>query len=399
VTNFRDKRTQWNGSQLSYFLHITQPSDTREDLYCLTLAQTEALIAVIEHWRYLTRWLDDDPDMAISQSAVFTFVNDTQRRLMMPCGSDNIIVLSQFTPDGDYQESTDGGATYHDAPNRDPRNAVPLPPPFLPPGTEEAECTYADAIVNQFINGWINGTGDGEDLATVIEGILAFLAGILGAVGAVVAVIVLAIAASVVDITVAAWKAAFTSDVWDRLRCNIHDNQQPDGSFTAADIDAIYARIGDEETGVVLISLQQIVAALGWQGMTIAARSGVGSPTADCACSDACGTNWEVMGASHGTIIDAGDDFITVEASNAGGNYYVLIHSVPDTDCCLIHSSELISGSAPTLTGWTDCGTTPTEGAPQHTGIFGYDNYCVNYFQQQGAAPFTVKISFLPCPP
>lgn len=396
MTNFKPNHTAWVGSQLSYSDHISNPSEVREDLYCLTLAQTEALIAVIEHYRFRSRWIDDDTMLT---DEIIQFVNDTQRRLMMPCGSDNIIVISQFDPMGHYEESTDGGATYHENPNNDPRNAVTIPPPFLPPDTIEADCTYADSIVNMMINEWINATGEGEDLATVIEGILGFLGGVLGAVGAIVGVIVLAIAAAVVSITVAAWKDAFTTDVWDRLRCNLHDNMGSDGSFTQSGVDAIYSRLGDEETGIVLLSLQTMIAALGWQGLTIAARAGRGSPTADCTCSDACAASWEIMGASHGTIIDSDDVSITVEASNAGGNYYVLIHTVPSSDCCLIHSSELISGSAPTLTGWTDCGTTPTEGAPQHTGIFGYDNYCVNYFQQQGAGPFTVKITFLPCPP
>jgi len=403
VTKFRDKRTQWQGGQLSYFLHITQPSERREDLYCLTLVQTEALIAVIEHWRYLTRWLDDDPEIPLSQSTVFQFVNDIQRRLMMPCGSDNTIILSQYTPDGDYQESTDGGITYHDAPEHDPRNSVPLPPPFLPPGTVEAECTYADAIVNQFINSWINATGDGEELATIIAGILSFLAGLLGAAGAVVAVIVLAIAATVVQGTVAAWKAAFVSEVWDRFRCNLHDNQQTDGSFNAADVDAIYARLADEETGVVLISLQQMVAALGWQGLTIAARTGVGSPTADCACEGDCTSSQWNLGAwngttyvSPGTLIDSGTDFLEVQSVDRGdGEQWVYVTSDDDNICCDL-VVEITEGTAVASSGWVviNCGTS------RH-----YDNFAAaglsplsnkNAIGIGSSTVFTAKVSFNP---
>jgi len=345
VTKFREDGTRWKGSQLSYFLHVIQPSEVREDLYCLTLVQTEALIAVIEHWRYLTRWLDDAPDDPLSQSAIFQFVDDTQRRLMMPCGSDNIIIIAQFTPSGVYQESTDGGATYHDAPDHDPRNGVILPPPFLPPDTVEAECTYADSIVNMLINEWINATGDGEDLATVITGILGFLGGLLGAVGAVVAVIVLVIAASVVEGTVAAWKAAFTGEVWDRLRCNLHDNQQPDGSFTAADVDAIYERLGEEETGLVLISLQQMVAAAGWQGLTIAARAGRGSPTAECCTEEGCATDWVTL---YGTETDRSPTTIDVTAvfNGADSKYHAQIQSpgADENTCCTIDFNDTIGG-------------------------------------------------------
>jgi len=263
----------------------------------------------------------------------------------MPCGSDNIIIISQFTPDGDYQESTDGGATYHDAPDRDPRNAVTLPPPFLPPGTVEAECTYADSVVNIFLNEWINATGDGEDLATVIAGILTFLAGLLGAIGAVVAVILLAIAASVVEGTVTAWKAAFTSDVWDRFRCNLHNNMQSDGSFTAADIDAIYEQLAVDETGLVLISLQQAVAAAGWQGMTVASRAGRGSPTAECCVEEGCATDWVVLygteTARTSTTID-----VTAVFNGADSKYHAQVQS-PGADmdiCCTIDFNDTISG-------------------------------------------------------
>jgi len=373
--------------------------DTREDLYCLTLAQTEALIAVIEHWRYLTRWLDDDPETALSFAAVSQFVNDTQRRLMMPCGSDNIIVISQFTPDGDFQESTDGGATYHDAPNHDPRNAVPLPPPFLPEGTEEAECTYADAIVNQFINSWINATGDGEELATVITGILGFLAGLLGAVGAVVAVVVLAIAASVVSGTVAAWKAAFTSAVWTRFRCNLHDNQQPDGSFTAADVDAIYARLGDEETGIVLISLQQMVAALGWQGLTVAARTGVGSPTADCDCFDGIRVYVSPGG---GTEDDWDGTWLTATPVHDGDHYTLFVQTTPDTETldvnnCGFYEVEILSGTLSVSdSAYRPCGG----GSLTPIGLTPLDVICTCQLALRNLedAPFQLRVRALACP-
>lgn len=319
----------------------------------------------------------------------------------MPCGDDNVILLSQFTPDGDYQESTDGGETYHDAPAKDPRNSVTIPPPFLPPDTEEAECTYADSIVNQFINAWINATGEGEDTATVIEGMLSFLAGILGAVGGIVAAIVLAIAASVVATTVVAWKAAFTSDVWDRFRCNLHDNQQADGSFTASDVDAIYSRLGDEETGIVLISLRQMVAALGWQGLTISARSGFGSPNADCCGTEACDhSDWFVYDANAG-IINTGTrtaTFVEIESQIRGdGKYYVIFLS-PDADqCCDLINSTVAADSqidavvgAASLAYYNPCGDDPAN-IVLGTYPMTVGTYNANAFLFRGDSTFTLQ--------
>lgn len=394
MTNFKPNKTVWVGSQLSYLDHISEPSEAREDLYCLTLAQTEALIAVIEHYRYRSRWIDDD---TILTTEIVQFVNDTQRRLMMPCGSDNIIVLSQFDPTGHYEESTDGGVTYHEAPLRDPRNSVTLPPPFLPPGTEEAECTYADAIVNQFINSWINATGEGEDLATVIAGILSFLAGIFGSVGAIVAAVVLSIAASVVAGTVIAWKEAFTSDVFDRLRCNLHDNQQADGSFTAADVDAIYARLGDEETGIVLISLQQMVAALGWQGLTIAARTGVGSPTADCACSD----RLRVYVNNVGTEDAWEDDTLSCSPQFAAGYYQVWVQLTNsyvfgdvDYSLCATFDYTVTSGTMDSVAAIWVCPST----SPSDPGLTPISDFCCSLVAFKSTVPFTLDVWAVDCP-
>jgi len=400
VKRFADDHTRAKMVQLGYEEHITEPNDTREDLYCLTMPQSKALIAVIDIYRYATRWFHEDE---IDLDVLEAFVDDTQRRLMMPCGSDNEIVLSQFTPDGVYQESTDGGTTYHDAPGRDPRNNVPLPPPFLPPETEEAECTYADAIVNQFINSWINATGDGEELAEVIAGMLAFLSGIFGIFGAVIAVIVLGIASSIVLGTVAAWKAAFTTEVWDRFRCNLHDNQQADGSFTAADVDVIYTRLADDETGIVLISLQQMVAALGWQGLTIAARSGVGSPTADCACEGDCSSSQWNLGAwdgstyvSPGTLVDTGSDFLEVESVDRGdGEQWVYITSDDDAICCDL-VVEITEGSAVASSAWVviNCGTSRHYSNFAAAGLSPLSNK--NAIGIGSSTVFTAKVSFNP---
>lgn len=379
----KDKRTQWKGDVLDYYALIENPSVEREDLYCLTFQQTKALISAIDLYRYITRWEFG----AIDAHEVEIFVNDAQRRLMMPCGSDNIIVMSRWTPEGHYQESSDSGETWVDAPQHDPRNNVTIPPPFLPDGTIEPDCTYADSIVNNMINAWINATGDGEDLANVIAGILGFLAGLLGAFGAVVATIVLGIGSSIVAGTVAAWKEAWTTEVWDRFRCNLHDNMSADGSFTQENVDAIYSRIGDEETGIVLISLQRMVAAVGWQGLTIAARYGYGSPEADCSCEEPSGV-WFVNNSAGTTEIfpDAFGVF-TVECDDfASGGYYGNVQfmenvEVPFEPC---HSLTVVSSTGgATLSTILDC----------HTGASNPLSSCAVLVQFFSSTPWTVTFT------
>jgi len=294
----------------------------------------------------------------------------------MPCGSDNVVLLSQWTPDGHYQESTDGGETYHDAPARDPRNNVPLPPPFLPPDTVDETCTYADSIVNKLINDWINATGSTEDQATVIEGIISFLAGIFGAFGVVAAAITLGIAIVIVAFTVAAWKAAFVSDVWDRLRCNIAAHMGADGSFTQSDVDSIYSQIGVDETGIVKISLQGMIAAMGWQGLTAAARSGGGSPTASCDCEecDGCDTSdWviqeDIGSYVYGTLNGSSDcNHLIVDQSTPGGdgNYYIKVFAPSNLVGCEVVNLTTSGSPSGLLVAWDLPGE--TQGTFAHSG-------------------------------
>jgi len=388
VKIFKPNKTAWVGSQLSYRDHVSSPSEFREDLYCLTLAQSEALIAVIEHYRYLTRWIDDDEDNPLTQTLVMRFVDDTQRRLMMPCGSDNVIVLTQWTLNGHFQESTDDGATWHDAPNHDPRRNVPLPPPFLPPDTEDESCTYADSIVNKLINDWINNTGTTEDEATVIEGIVSFLGGVFGAFGVVAVAITLGIAIVIVAFTIAAWKAAFVSDVWDRLRCNLKDHMGSDGTFTQDQVDAIYDQIGTDETGIVRISLQSMIAALGTQGLTIAARAGHGAPDADCAC-DECDCPYEDWILA-GTFVSCDGNSVTVDSVEFGGDQVVYMTYGPghtrDPEICKSVTSTFDVTGHSSVRGNNACHT--------DTVSFVGANVCACQHFFSDSSPFQIQITY-----
>ena len=400
MTKYADNHTRAKMVQIGYEELITSPDDTREDLYCLTMPQTKALIAVIDIYRYRTRWWYDDlPDLDLLRQ----FVDDTQRRLMMPCGDDNTILLSQFTPDGHYQTSPDGGETWSDTPERDPRNSVPLPPPYLPPDTTDESCTYADSVVNVLIEQWIHATADDENQQTVIDGIIGFLAGIFGAVGNIPAVIVLAIAITVVAFTIAAWKAAFVTEVWDRLRCNIKDNIGEDGSFTQDNVDSIYSRIQSEETGIVQVSLAQMVAALGWQGMTIAARRGYGSATADCSCGEGCEDSllWDIKAPQNpdqGSIISTGRTASNLQIDGlvvgGDGNYYVQLVAPSSADCCTLTGIGTTGSGAGLLVAWDLCGETPGSYAHSSGTLSDVIGPSICGLMVRTSSPQTVTLSF-----
>lgn len=110
------------------------------------------------------------------------------------------------------------------------------------------------------------------------------------------------------------------------------------------------------------------------------------------------GLNWDIFGANHGVILSQGAGSLTIEASDGGnGNYYVMIKSANQDSCSYISSYDVLSGTVDQTgdASWTDCGEPQVEGVPQHPfGLFGFDSYCVNYFQIQSSLPFTVKIIF-----
>ena len=69
----------------------------------------------------------------------------------MSCGCGNDGTLSRYTEDGDYQVSYDGGATWVDAPNQDPRNNVTLlPPPPIEGDIADEKCKAANSVVAMF---------------------------------------------------------------------------------------------------------------------------------------------------------------------------------------------------------------------------------------------------------
>jgi len=391
----KNKRTQWKGDQLVFDDLIAEPNSVEECLYCLTVPQTKALIAAIELYRYVTRWIGS----GVNSAEVEGFVNDTQRRLMVACCDENAIPIGMFTPEGHYQESVDGGETYSDAPLNDPRNAYPIPPPFLPEGTVEPDCTYADSVVNHMINSWINATGEGETTANAISGMLVFIGSLFSASGAGILITLLfALAAAIVAFGVEAWKDAFVPEVWDRLRCNIHDNMGADGSFTQENVDAIYERIGEEETGIAALSLRMMIAAVGWQGLTIAARYGVGSTDADCDCNvyeriyvstgGGTETDWDGEWLYASPVADGDHYTLFVQRSNPSGAL--------DENYCCYFEFELLTGTMDlTNSAIRMCGA----GSLTPIGLTPTTELCACQVAARNfeAVPFTVRVRAIAC--
>jgi len=125
------------------------------------------------------------------------------------------------------QVTVDGGATWIDVPELDPRNPIyqlPADP------TDNPQCDAAERAINQLadeINVFLNTTSALQVVNTLLDALLLLLPG-FGLIAGVIWVVVealLAIGSSVIA-------AAFTSDVYDGLKCLWYDRVGSDGIMT-----------------------------------------------------------------------------------------------------------------------------------------------------------------------
>lgn len=372
---------------------------TGECEYCLTDAQVQMILSIVDYYGWPTRWFSSDG--LIDQTVIDHLQGGLIERLMMGCCPDNSI-LTRYTNDGHYQQSGDGGSTWSDAPNADPRNPQPYFPPYLPDGTIDASCTYADSVVNLIKDQLVGNIEDDATASQIISTIISVVAAIMGAlsetvIGTLIAAVMGAIAIAIVTLTVPLFQAAMTTDVWDRLRCNISEHVESDGTFTQDDIDAIYAQITTDETGIALLFLHGVIAAFSMVGLSNAANAGYGAPDAEC-CATGCDiSTWDAVGVS--TVVSGTKTTFSCEI-DAGlaidGFYYAEFTSPDSGHCCNVSvqsdgsgNLHIVSG-APDVSAYSACGHDPSDFGGFISLGFGVFN--MNGFYYRGNAPFRILI-------
>lgn len=367
--------------------------------YCLTDAQVQMILSIVDFFGWSTRWYSESG--TIDQQTINELKGGLVDALMNNCCDDDGTIF-RFTTDGKYQSSVDGGVTWVDAPQSDPRASQPVYPPFLPPGATGAQCTYADGLKEYIKQGLVDQMEESQTVAEIMSNIIGLLAGIGAAltptiIGPIVFAILGALIAYIVAHSVDTFKAAFTDDVWNRLKCNIKKNISSDGTVTQANLDAIYAKIGTDETGVTALFLRAVVASMGPILMTNAARQGMGDPDADCSvCDEFCGDDW--FWDQEGAIItyNSDDKTVTVESVNGGAFYYMALQG----DHCCSMVAEVTTGAISHFFGrWNSCEDfTPDyahEDNPEWTSTaFGSLTGTGSAIFGRSVTPFTVTITF-----
>jgi len=365
---FKPSHTAWNGDQLDYDALILNPNDPRECSYCLTQSQAKALIALIDRYRFATRWFCET--VVIDPLDLEYFVNDCQRRLMMSCCGDEAPLVFRWTIDGVLEMSSDGGVTFDPAPQFDPRNNSTQSPPIEGEDGEDKKCTAAAGMV-ALIKEQVGDQLTDDMSRYTLEQLIKDFTGTEINSGANIFQTLITIATNqIFALIISVLRAALTETVYDTLLCIFYCAMNDDASFTRSGLAEVREQIGDQIGGVATLFLQQLVFLLGVVGMTNLARSG-GATEGDCsACTDCpsgCDpSGWTselyYSGSSHagrgGTIVETGADYVIIESQDRGDGQQEINFRVGDLVTCCTFTWEEVGAVSPHKLSWnTPCET------------------------------------------
>ena len=234
---------------------------------------------------------DDEIDAAIASISKILNVG----RPTMGCGCGDSGLPSQYSDDGVFQVSYDGGVTWVDAPQFDPRNNVTLLPKLTSTGDlDDDKCAAANsatAFLQQMEADSHAKRAAGATIAAIAEAAIAFLVviGII-ATGGALAVLGGALAAIAANASAADFDAAFTPGVWADLCCRIYCALGDDLTLSDAEWATIQDQIKTDHPGIAGDFLSKAINLMGAKALTNATRLGLNAGLSCDACH--CDDTW-----------------------------------------------------------------------------------------------------------
>lgn len=363
---------------------------------CVNAAWWSHISGMIARLTYRDAWAGTDAEISDAIESITKILNVGRPTMGCGCGSSGL--PTRYTADGTFQVSYDGGVTWVDAPDEDPRNNVTLLPPLTVGEGEDGKCKAANSGVAWFKQEQRDNYAllqANAGLAEIISILVAFIVALgIVATGGAIGVLVGAIAAFVYSVTATEFNEAFTTAVWDRFLCSLYCNMGDDLSFTEAQYQAVKSDMLTESNFIVRTWFDKFIYVIGAKGLTNAVRIGA-LGTLDC---DGCGcgpepTVWFVnaMGIPSGIFPDE-EGVYTVNSGTETlypGIYYGTIwFTNPDTpvynSTCNTMDDEVILFGTPTIENYVNCdgGSTPQA--------------CNNAYQFVDNAPWAMTFT---CPP
>jgi len=277
----------------------------------------------------------------------------------MGCGCTDKPTNQRYGDDGILEVSYDGGETWQDAPELDPRFNSPLASPLSTAPGQALRCEAAGNVVGYFRAMADELIADAALWAT-LTGLIAAIAGIavvllsVASAGALTPLL-LGLTAALLATGQTAFQAAMTEAVYDNYLCIVYCNTPNDGVYTVASWQAIKTQISAELTGIAATFLLDTLNAAGLVGLNNASRSGIGNEGAcdTCACAPSCVSEDRIM---VGNLISITNNTIVIEAvlTTLLGTtaYWVQYGSDTDDFCCLLCEQTITPHDS---AGWLNC--------------------------------------------
>jgi len=311
---------------------------------------------------------------------------------------------TRINEEGIFQVSYDGGETWEDAPELDPRQSGTIAPPMPGADGDEKRCLAAQSAAQYISDQIVDQMNDGMTFAQLMQLILGVIALLLtgGTTAPVIVPLILTIVGGVLTTTVSAIQGAFDGTQLGILQCIIYCNALPNGSFDEAGWQEIKDDIMSQMDVLVASFLHDIVNAMGIVGLTNAARAGLTTGITECDCdcpASGCNTEWT---ATLGTILGEFGGYLRVQSVVDGGTSKITIKTPDEDTCCTLLDCRVIEpeGVSPFLFGvHINCGVPQTfENLEFSLGLGGCYNLVGTRLADTDTRDFVVEFLFDTCP-
>lgn len=278
---------------------LTPPGVEPDEPRCVCISVNESwavlLLGAVHHMQYPEYWAGTLEQNRLARRQAKNLMAVISEAIQMGCCCNDQTTIprrERYTSTGRMEVSYDGGQTWENGDNFDPRFNSPLFPPLTPASPDEdVKC--------RAVNNAVNVLKDGVDyIITLDSTVSAVAAGMAAVFGTVVSIIfggllwpvVIAAAGAFVAATPQAIQLAFTPDLWAQVVCILYRHAADDGAFDTAAWQAAKDEIYSSLTGVAMGILLRVMDLLGPVGLTNAGRQESASPLVTCEdCEDA---NW-----------------------------------------------------------------------------------------------------------
>jgi len=335
----------WKAFQADYDFVFAQ-SD-RGCSYCLTLQQTAALLAMTEYLSWPTRWVSEVGE--IDRDLIASFTDGLERALMSGCCDDNTPIQYRWLENGTLQRSLNGGGTWIDAPEFDPRNNSPQSPPLPDDDTDQVRCDMAASVaeaIKQQVGAQLT---DDMSRYTLDELLQDWVTTYINFWDPFTAIVTIA-ANQIFALVISALRAALTDEVYDLLKCLVLEQMPDDGLWTPGAAESLRASVSASISGIAGQFLQHLIYLMGAVGLTNLSRSGfvVGANCDDCIAS--CWEGYETIeseatpGILWGTIIELTETTMKIEAVEAAPGAWRIQFANISGSSTAWHIAEIFTG-------------------------------------------------------